>query len=247
MNGEMPARRGILVIRPEPGLTETRHLLEERGWTTWGMESLLVTPRIPARQSDPAGVLITSSQAIPALCGAIDRNVPVYAVGDATAGRVRAQGYGSVFSARGTALELAAFVRDRISPSAGSLLLLSGEKYGLDLCGTLRGYGFTVRRRVAYSVRPRRTLPADVRQALDAGQIGWAMVFSAASACAFRDSLRRAPSPLPLPTCIAISSAATRVLDEAGFISSITARHPDIDSMLAALDIASDTLRPNCF
>lgn len=236
MNKDTPPHRGVLVVRPEPGLSETRALLEQRGWRTWGMESLSVTPRSLPPQTDIAAVLITSSQAIPALSEVVDHAVPVYAVGDATASRVRATGFHTVISASGNAAQLGGLVQTRLSPDMGPLLLLSGEKQGGDLAETLRHAGFRIRRRVAYSTAAATEIPPSTLHALRERIIAVSMVFSAASARAFCAALTQTETATEGLRVIAISENTAKELRKTGFSEVITAKTPDAGAMMESLE-----------
>lgn len=235
MNRDTPLPRGVLVVRPEPGLTETREMLEQLGWHCWGMESLVIAPRALPAQRGIAGVLITSSQSIPALSSAVAHDIPVYAVGDATADRVKKQGFQTVISASGNAAKLAELVTERLSPASGPLLLLSGEHQGVELAGTLRTSGFRIRRRVAYTTAPATTLPPDALAALRDGQIETVMVFSAASARAFCAALAQTGCAAGSLRAIAISQNTMKELRKAGIQTVLTAQSPDMAAMLDRL------------
>jgi hypothetical protein len=81
-------------------------------------------------------------------------------VGDATAARARAAGFGDVTSAGRNAEALAALVGARCRADGGTLLLPTAEGEGLVLARTLRAAGFAVARRTVYAAVPQNTLPA---------------------------------------------------------------------------------------
>ncbi|MFT8806196.1 MAG: uroporphyrinogen-III synthase [Acetobacter aceti] len=235
MNRDTPSPRGVLVVRPEPGLTETCETLTRLGWRCWGMESLVITPRVLPAQTGIAGVLITSSQSIHALSSCVTHDIPVYAVGDATADRVKKLGFQTIVSASGDAAKLAGLVREQLSPSSDTLLLLSGEHQGLPLAETLRADGFHVRRRVAYSAEPAVALSPDVLSAVREGLIGTIMVFSAASARAFCSAVAATDCATDSLRAIAISQNTMQELRKAGIQNILTARTPDMSAMLDRL------------
>lgn len=239
MNKNTPSPRGVLVVRPEPALTETREMLERLGWRCWGMESLVITPRALPEQTGVAAVLITSSQSIQTLSSSVAHDIPVYAVGDATADRVKKHGFQTVISASGDAAKLAELVTARLSPASGPLLLLSGEHQGLALAETLRGNGFCIRRRVAYATAPATTLPPDALSALREGLIETVMVFSAASARAFCAALANTGSSPRSLRAIAISQNTMKELHKSGFETIATAQTPDMAAMLDRLGSAA--------
>ncbi|WP_298213574.1 uroporphyrinogen-III synthase, partial [Acidocella sp.] len=78
----------LLVTRPEPGASATARRLAALGHSPVLLPCLAITP-LPARLSErPAALIVTSGQAVPALPARL-AGVPVYAVGDATAARLR--------------------------------------------------------------------------------------------------------------------------------------------------------------
>ncbi|NHN89230.1 uroporphyrinogen-III synthase [Acetobacter conturbans] len=237
MSRDTPPRRGgVLVVRPEPALTETRETLERQGWLTWGMESLIVSPHTLPLQTGIAGVLITSSQALPALAGSVSRDVPIYAVGDATAARISALDFPSVISASGNAAQLADLIKMQCSPAGGPLLLLSGQKQGLDLASSLRVSGFQIRRRVAYSTMPAHSLPPDTLRALHEKLIGTVMVFSTASARAFCSAFIQSGGSFQGLRGITISENSSKELRKNGFGQTATAATPDMRAMIDLLE-----------
>ena len=130
-------RSSVLVTRPLPGATETA-----RGVAALGLypvlAPLLEVQTLPAElPADAAAVLVTSRNAIGSLPDwARDR--PVFAVGDATAARVRSAGFQDVRSASGDAAALVELVC-RMMPQSAPLLLLTGKGQGEALAGRLRG------------------------------------------------------------------------------------------------------------
>ncbi|NHO31801.1 uroporphyrinogen-III synthase [Acetobacter fallax] len=230
----LPRRRtGVLIGRPEPGLSETMEAVRALGWIPYAAPALTIEPRVIRRQTGIAAVLLTSSQALPALAGAVGSDVPVFTVGDATARRVRAVGFRSVESAGADAVALVGLVRSRVAPAP--VLLLSGAGQGLDLALALRQAGFIVRRRVAYAATPVRDLPVRVLNALRADEIGVVMAFSARSAAATGAALRASGYSGERMHGIAISENAAFALKKNDITDVVVAWRPDAEAMLAAL------------
>ena len=92
----MTARRGVLVTRPEPGLSETMRALAGMGLAPVAAPLLSVRTRHPVLPRRVQAILLTSGQAAAPLAGLAPglRALPVLAVGDATAARARAAGAG---------------------------------------------------------------------------------------------------------------------------------------------------------
>ncbi|MBO6090702.1 MAG: uroporphyrinogen-III synthase, partial [Acetobacter sp.] len=138
--------KGVIVTRPEPGLTETLLAVQKAGWDAYPSPSLCITLRelLPLPPRTICAVLVTSGQAIPALCGKIPQEMPFYVVGDRTAERVRQAGFVNVRSANGNAEDLIKFVCQHYTPLSGTLLIATGRGCGITLADTLRQIGFRV-------------------------------------------------------------------------------------------------------
>ena len=179
-------RHGVLVTRPEPGAAETARQLAALGWDPVLAPALQLEPRPLALTRGLAraqALLLTSRTAARALSPTdLPRELPILAVGEATAAEARRQGCRNVTAAEGDAAALAALATATLDPAAGPLLLAVGTGYGQDLATALRRSGFRVQRRVAYIAAPATALPAAARQALAAGKIVAAMFFSPRSA-----------------------------------------------------------------
>lgn len=229
----------MLVTRPEPGLSETLEAVCAAGWVAYAAPALRINPcTLRALPPRFAACVLTSGQAVPAAQAALPPTCPLYAVGDRTAERARAAGFGSVQSARGDAEALAALLVRSLTPEDGPLLLLSGARQGYELASRLRQAGFRVVRRVAYRACPARQIPQDVLQALQAGQIGHCLFFSSESAAgwiaALPDNLR---SQASRTTAVVISHKAEAVVKAAGWTRIVRARHPNAQGMMAALGV----------
>jgi uroporphyrinogen-III synthase len=182
------------------------------------------------------GLLVTSGNALPAL-GAEFHDIPLWAVGRATAQRAKQVGFRTVASADGDAAALARVVAERVHPSQGRLLLVSGRGQGMPLAATLRTLGFRVTRRVAYATEPAEVLPDAALRTLRAGSVTHALFFSTETARVFHRLARRLElSPL-LAACdaLAISSRTEVALRGLPWRHILVAAAPDQDSLLALL------------
>ncbi|HEY7609289.1 MAG TPA: uroporphyrinogen-III synthase, partial [Alphaproteobacteria bacterium] len=115
------------------------------------------------------------------------RDLPVYAVGDATAAAARAAGYADVVSAGSDAAGLAALLAGRIDPAKGPLLHPAGADQTGDLAGPLRPHGFDLKQAVVYRAAPVPELPPAARAALASGALAGVALFSPRSAEIFAD------------------------------------------------------------
>ena len=172
----------ILVTRPEPGASATAARLVAMGHMPVLAPCLAINVLAPRLPEHPAVLVITSGQAVPALPENL-RGLPVFCVGDATAGKLRAVGFGRVESAAGDADDLFRLITARRLP--GLHVMAVGERQGLGLFRQLREAGISVVRRKVYAARPLRTFPEGVAEALAEGEIGAALFYSAETAQAF--------------------------------------------------------------
>ena len=167
--GRQPARRqsarhlcltpapACSMTRPEPGASETARASR---WASIHCSPVLairiLRARCRRRAAEP--VLVTSGNAIPAIPESY-HGLPVLAVGETTAARLRAAGYAGVVSAGGDAGELAPLVRKAV-PAGVTLLLVTGRGQGNALAAFCGVAGSRVIRRAA--MRPCRCGPAGV-------------------------------------------------------------------------------------
>jgi uroporphyrinogen-III synthase len=179
---------------------------------------------------------VTSGNALPAL-GEDFHDIPLWAVGRATAHRARQAGFRTVASADGDAAALARLIGDQIHPTQGRLLLVSGRGQGMALAAMLRTLGFRIIRRVAYAAEPAQVLPDTVICALRAGSVSHALFFSTETARVFHRLVRRLEPSALLAGCdaLAISKRAEVALRGLPWRRISVAAAPDQDSLLALL------------
>ncbi len=178
----------VLLTRPRPDAEETARLLTERNIET------VIAPSIDI--SDVGGVtldlegvqavLFTSANGVRAFARATGRrDLPVFAVGDATAQAALDSGFIQVTSAGGDVAALAALVQDHLDPTAGALLHAAGSAVAGDLAGDLANHGFAVRRRQLYQAQTVGVLPVDARNALEQGTVDAVLFYSPRTAAHF--------------------------------------------------------------
>lgn len=228
----------ILVTRPEPGASRTAAYL-----TALGLEPIVapVLRIVPMAASLPAAeriaaVLATSGNAVDVLPPAYHA-LPLLTVGDATASRARTAGFRAVASADGDAAALAALARATLVPTAGALVLASGERQGGTLADALRQHGFIVHRRVVYRSAAVTRLSEPATVALRAGTVRAALFFSAETAEQFVRLARRAglTEAVRASEAVAIGQAASMALTALPWRRIRVAAKPTQDAMLALL------------
>lgn len=236
-----PPRRA-LVTRPRAEAAELAAVLAVRGIAAV-IEPLLEIAYRDTPAPDFAGVqaiLCTSSNGVRALARLSgERQLPLFAVGAASAHEALVQGFARVEGAGGgSAADLARLVVDRLSPAAGKLLHAAGSAVAGDLAGELRAHGFAVERVVLYEAHAATELSAATKAALAEGAIDFALFFSPRTAATFVRLVKDAglATVVSAVTAVSISSAANAALDPLRFRARLVADHPSEAALLAMLD-----------
>jgi len=228
----------ILVTRPQPGAEQTARALRERGHEP--IVAPLLQIEILAEIDPDTGswdaILLTSANA---LCGIgkfashSERDVPIFAVGDATAKAARDNGFTNVTSAGGTLNDLINLVASRLKPPA-RLLYVAGEERAGDLAGALRARNFEVDLVVAYRLVGAKLLPEPATAALD-GDIDGVLHFSQQSAAAFLNAARNScllEAALTKPVHFCMSEQVAAPLRAAGAATIRVASRSDEQGLL---------------
>ena len=249
----------ILVTRPEADAAPVAEALRARGLDVT-VEPLLVIRPLPDAALDAEGVqalLFTSANGVRALMAHSSaalfagRDLPVFAVGDATAEAARAAGFDAVESAAGDVNDLARLVRDRLDPAAGPLLHVAGSVTAGDLAGDLGESGFELRRAVLYEAEPVDRLSPETTAALADGAFDFVLFFSPRTARSFVELVRR-PSDSDADAELAerlvagcgraealcLSAAVAEAAEGLPWRRVSTADRPDLPSMLKLVDVA---------
>ncbi|MBL8706934.1 MAG: uroporphyrinogen-III synthase [Rhodospirillales bacterium] len=187
----MARRPLVLVTRPSGEAGRTAAALAEAGFDALVEPLLTIEPLAdaPARLGDLAGVAalaFTSVNGIEAFAAACPRrDLPVYAVGPATAAAARAAGFPSVDTAGGDVEALVRLIQGRHPADRGLVLHAAGESVAGDLAGRLTGLGYRVRREALYRARTADRLSASARDTLLAGRLDAVLLFSPRTAQTF--------------------------------------------------------------
>lgn len=234
-----------LVTRPAEDAAPLVRALAERGVEAVLAPMLSIVPAADAarRVGDALigaqAVLFTSANGARIFAGAsARRELPAFAVGDASAAAARLAGFRSVMSAGGDVADLAALVAARLAPQQGALVHVAGSEVAGDLAGALGAAGFTVRRAVVYAAPAATALEPATAAALARGELALALFFSPRTAATF---VRLAAAAGVGPACgaltaIALSPAVATALGELAWRRVAVARAPTQPALLAALD-----------
>ncbi|MBV8538355.1 MAG: uroporphyrinogen-III synthase, partial [Alphaproteobacteria bacterium] len=179
----------ILLTRPRDDAAALAQKLTAAGHEVLS-EPMLDIRFVPGSGVDLEGaqaVLFTSANGVRAFAAAeTRRDLPAFAVGEATAAAARRAGFARVESAAGRVDDLVRLVRDHLVAGAGALVHAAGRDVAGDLAGELGRAGFEVRRAVLYTAEAAQTFSPDVARALKAGEIDAVLFYSARSAETFR-------------------------------------------------------------
>ncbi|CUW37769.1 Uroporphyrinogen-III synthase [Magnetospirillum sp. XM-1] len=177
-----------LVTRPKEDSEGVARALAQRGLEVM-VEPLLDIAPVEGAAIDTAGaqgILVTSANGIRALARLYPgRELPVWAVGDASARAAREMGFSQVESADGDVDTLAELVAARVEPAAGALLHAAGTVVAGDLSGRLSALGYEVRRQILYQAVTATRLSPALLDALGAGGLDLALFFSPRTARTF--------------------------------------------------------------
>ena len=177
-----------LVTRPKEDSEGVARALAERGLDVMVEPLLDIEPVAGAIiDTDGAqGILVTSANGIRALARLHPgRDLPIWAVGDASGRAAREMGFSRVECAGGDVDSLAALVESRVDPKAGALLHAAGSVTAGDLSGWLSAKGFEVRRRVLYRAVTATRLSASLCDTLRTGGLQLSLFFSPRTARTF--------------------------------------------------------------
>ena len=230
-----------LVTRPRADAQGITRALEARGLTVQ-LEPLLdivLRQGVALPLDGVQGVLATSANGIRALAAnGAPRDLPVWAVGAATADCAKALGFSIVERAGGDVATLADLVMDRVDPGAGALLHAAGDTLAGDLSGALGAHGFAVRRLTLYDARAAEAFSPALIEALNAEELGLALFFSPRTAATFArlmDVAGRGDACRAI-SAYALSQAVAERLAVLPWRQVRIAREPDQTALLAVID-----------
>jgi uroporphyrinogen-III synthase len=228
-------RKGVLITRPAREAEETALRVAALGWQPV-LAPVMIVARLKARFPEaPQAVLVTSANALSGIPRRL-HTAPLFAVGNATAGRARALGFRQIMSADGDAVALARLVAARRDPAAGALVLATGRGLGGALASALRAAGFTVACRSTYATEPAPCLPEAAKAALEAGSLRAALFFSAETVRIFINLSGSHAAALRDVAAVAMGNEAATVLATAGWRTIRIAKLPTQDEMLALIE-----------
>lgn len=161
---------------------------------------------------------------------AVTRNLPVFAVGAATAAAAKAAGFPNIVSADGDVDDLARTIRARAKSIEGVVLHPAAAEPAGDLIGALTKDGVEARAVTIYETVP-ADVPAAVLNALS--EIDGVIVHSPKAGRQLAEILRGRPAPNLIAYCLSPQVCATLTMLDLGRVA--TAPLPTEDALLSLL------------
>lgn len=231
----------ILSTRPDTGEIDP----VAAGLTAAGHEVVLAplmkvvhTAGLPALDGVQA-LIITSRNGLKAVAPLSDaaRELPLYAVGPATAALAREFGVKHVIEGPGTARELLEIITGSADSGAGCLLHIAGETLACDLAAVLGARGFTARTATVYRTEPVSELPSQVADAFRLGTFNGVVLMSPKTASVYATVVQKADLADQARRMVhfCLSDAVAQKLATLGAVRIGVARLPNSQEMLALI------------
>lgn len=224
----------MLVTRPEPDASETAARLNALDIETV-IDPLLIAQTLPTTLPDARGfaaLAVTSVNALRALGerGEVPRlrHLPLFAVGDRTAGAAKHFGFSKIMSARGNFADLVSLLAH--AGLDGPILYPAAREQAGDLGKALAPHGIMVITTPVYAMRPAPALRPATRAGLEDG-IDAALFYSRRTAETFAGLAADLGDRTRLGM-LCLSEAVAEPLVAAHFVRVALADHPSEEAMM---------------
>ena len=198
--------------------------------------------RLDDRIDTVYALLLTSANGARFLAEKLNRrDLPVFAVGAATADAARNAGFSPVETADGDVESLANLVMRRVQPSDGKLLHIAGSVVAGDLSGLLRAAGYEVERLVLYRSEAVASLSEAAIDGFRSADISHVALFSPRTSMIFVDLVNQAELAETMGSVTALC-LSPNVADAVSlpFAARWIAATPDQEALLRLLDTPPD-------
>ncbi len=233
----------LLVTRPEADNAALVEVLAALG------HEAVVAPLLAIRFLDEAelpvrnwqALLVTSANGARALGRRRDvdslRNLPVFAVGQASAEELLREGFTHVTAAGGDVDALTALLVASLRPGGGPLLHVAGSVVAGDLGSSLAAHGFKVERAVLYEAERATRLPGAARDALENRSLAGVLLYSPRTARTFVSLVTKAclEDRLGGVTAYCLSQAVADAVKDLPLLRTRVAREPEQSALLALI------------
>ena len=241
---QSPSRSGaVWITRAEPGAGATAASVVERGFEPIVAPLLTFRPLTAslALQAEEALAFTSINGVFRAAALTQERNMRVFAVGDATAAAARAAGFSQVASAGGDVEALTALILGARPP--GGVLHPAARETAGDLVGRLKAAGVTARKVAVYATTAATRLPPTIEAVLRGGGLKAVVLHSPKAAKTAAALLAGRAGELTGTVAVSLSPACLAPLQTAGFAGLSSAAHPTEDALLEALAASTATRR----
>ncbi|WP_033070430.1 uroporphyrinogen-III synthase [Thalassospira australica] len=235
---------GSLVLNTRPD-TDSADLLAElnrRGYRHLSAPMLhIVLPdqRISVDTSRYQALVFTSANGVRAFAKlSDDRTLPAFCVGDATARTCKSYGFREILSANGDIQDLAALIRKKSDPKAGTIFHPAARKTAGDLGQMLLVDGYQVDRQTVYEAKECDTFPKDVMHAIHQHHIDAVLFFSPRTAETFGKLVHsyKLEKELAGTDAICLSQAVQSKISDLTWHRTHVASQPTQEYLLSLLD-----------
>ena len=178
----------LLLTRPSNEVEEMMRALIQRGFKVIVDPMLHIRPVDcpPLNLKNVQALVTTSINGIRRLSQLTPhRHVPFYVVGDVSAHQARQMGFNAVYAAQGSVDHLARLLIEKLNPSAGKIIYVSGQEIKKDLVHLLSTHGYDVERIIAYHALAASSLKSETQEALITGRLNAVLFFSPRTAEVF--------------------------------------------------------------
>lgn len=195
---------------------------------------------IPGPELDLVGVqglLFTSANGARAFAARSSvRDIPVFAVGDATARTSKDLNFKNITSANGDVDDLATLVGTACDPGHGELLHACASVVAGDLSGALAAQDFRINRQVLYEAKAVTELPLEMAEAIHLKKVHGIIVYSPRTAHILDALIANAGVSMALAdmTLFALSQNVDKA-SASNWHERIIAAHPCQESLLEAV------------
>ncbi|MEM8936851.1 MAG: uroporphyrinogen-III synthase [Pseudomonadota bacterium] len=225
----------VLITRPEPDAAHFAQLCRDAGLEP--IMSPLMEPVIgaaPVDLTDVAALAFTSANGVRAFAANSGRrDLPVFAVGSATAAAAKSVGFRQVSAADGDVDSLARLISRR--PSTGVTLHIAGTRRSGDLIALLEKEKHPARRAVLYEMNEADALPAPAVKALTTpSQVLWVTLFSPRTTALFMRLIENAglENSLGRANAACLSDAVAELLPSEKWARVFVAPEREANSMI---------------
>lgn len=233
----------VLVTRPEADAIEFKSEIEALGHdvTLAPMLTIECLPIDPSALENVQAIVVTSRNGLRALAAsgppAHVLNLPLFAVGPATAACAEDMGFSNIATGSGAASALVPLIASRAGPAGGPILYLAGDDVAFDLSTPLENQGFEVRKLVTYRALTVSSFAPETVRLIAEGRIDAVILMSQRTATAFSKAIVGAglEERCRKLTCVCISQNVAQALKDLGSAPIAVAPEPNSAAILGVL------------